>query len=232
MTAQPATVRRIGIGLIAACAALLTSACAAGQVVQSVQQTPAIDGSNGHVGNVQLHAVAIKTPSVNCYLPGSDAPMTFVIVNQGRNDVTLTGISSPRFSSWVITQNGDEATAYQRADAGTGSCAPQPSGSASSGAAAEPSQPSQQLPKPASNPVIKGGHSLSIGVTQGEDAAGEPVVLLRGLTGGPLYPGEGVQVSFTFSEGGSATFRVPVQLSTVPNTATVPSPSSASSPLE
>lgn len=234
MTAQPATVRRIGIGLVAMCAALLTSACAAGQVVQTARQTPAIDGSSGQVGDIQLHAVAIKAPSTNCYLPGSDAAMTFVIVNRGAKDATLTNITSSRYTSWVVAANGGDAAAFQRADAASGSCAPQPSGSAagSSSPAAAPAAPSQPLPRAGNSLTIKAGQNLSLGVAQGEEAAAQQVVLLRGLTGGPLWPGNPVQMTFTFGGDGSTTFTVPVQLSTAPNNLTIPSPGSTTSPIE
>lgn len=235
MTAQPATVRRFGIGLVAACAALLTSACAAGQVVQTAEQTPAVDGSNSSVGDIQLHAVAIKAPAVNCYLPGSSAALTFVVVNRGSQDATLTDITSPRFGSWAVAANGDDAAAFQRADAGTGSCAPQPSGSAGSAGsspAAAPGGPSEPLPKAGNSLTIKAGHQLSIGVGQGEQAAADQVVLVRQLTGGPLWPGNAVQMTFTFGQDGATTFTVPVQLSTVPNNLTIPSPGSTTSPIE
>ncbi|MDP9092464.1 MAG: hypothetical protein M3N95_05835, partial [Actinomycetota bacterium] len=66
MKAQPAMRRHFGIGLLAVCAALLTS-CAAGQRAQTAEVSPAIDGAAAKVGTLELHEVAIKAPSGNSY---------------------------------------------------------------------------------------------------------------------------------------------------------------------
>jgi hypothetical protein len=213
----------MGIGLVAACATLLTASCAAGQHAATANETPAIDGIDGAVGSIHLAAVALTAPPVSCYLPGGDATLTLVIVNSGHSADTLADVTSPRFKSAVVAANPDDAASYLQAEPGTGSCAPTPSGSSSSSAVVTPSQP---LPTPAKAQQIAAGESLQLGVTAtGADAPSGPVVVLRGLTGGALYAGTTIPVTFSFANAGDVTLTVPVQLSVAPNNSTVPVPS-------
>lgn len=212
--------RRVGIGLVAAGASLLTASCATGQQAATANETPAIDGTTGLIGSIHLAAVAVKAPPVSCYLPGSDAALTFVIVNSGHDDATLSDVSSPRFKSSVVAASHDDATAYTKAEAGTGSCTPVAGGSSSSALVVPPSQP---LPSAAGPQRIAAGESLQLGISDtGTDTSANPVVVLRGLTGAPLYAGESIRVTFTFAAAGSLTLTVPVQLSVTPNNSTIP----------
>lgn len=111
MIAPPAAIparpirRRVAVSLLA-CAALLTSACAAGQHAQTAEQTPAMDAAGGAIGTIQLHAVAIAAPPNGpSYSSGQDAVLDLVIVNTGTSDDTLTGISTSAASA-VSTGGG------------------------------------------------------------------------------------------------------------------------------
>jgi copper(I)-binding protein len=222
--AKASIARRMGIGLVATCAALLTASCAAGQHAATANESPAIDGTSGLVGSIHLAAVALKAPPVSCYLPGGDAALTLVIVNVGHSADTLSTVSSPRFKSAIVAASPDDAASYLQAEPGTGSCAPTPSGSASSPAVVVP--PSQPLPAPAKPQSIAPGQSLQLGVTDtGADAPSGPVVVLRGLTGGALYAGTSIPVTFSFADAGDVTLTVPVQLSVAPNSSTIPAAS-------
>ncbi|MGH8962475.1 MAG: hypothetical protein ACRDWT_15030 [Jatrophihabitantaceae bacterium] len=221
MTARVTFARRMGMGLVLACATLLTAACATGQQAATANETPAIDGTSGLVGSIHVAAVALKAPPISCYLPGSDAALTFVIVNAGRSADSLASVSSPRFKSSLVAANAADAASYTQAEPGTGSCAPAPSGSASS--SATPPAPSQPLPSAGGPQTIPPGQSLQLGLTgTGTDTSAEPVVILRGLTGGALYAGESIPVTFTFAGAGELTLTVPVQLSVAPNNSTIP----------
>lgn len=211
MKVQPTVARRIGIGLVAVCATLLSSSCATGQDAHTANETPAIDGSNGDAGAIQLHAVAIRAPAAVSYAPGGDAEMTLIIVNTGNSADTLTQVSSPRFGSAEVFKNTAAALTAEKAD---------PSG-ALAGKAATPAFVEQP---------IAAGQSLNIGVRDtGTDTSTEPVLVLRGLTKTPLFPGESVPVSFTFADAGTVALTVPVQLSLTPPNASVPVPSGSSS---
>lgn len=228
MKAQASIVRRVGIGLVAVCATMLTGACAAGQLAATANETPAIDGTTGHLGEMQLHAVAIVAPDGPCVLPGADAALTFILVNTGRDADTLTGVSSPRFASSAAVANAGDLAGYASADAGTGTCSP-----ATGSATATTPAPSATPPAPATLPSAAGpqtvapGRLLQLGVygagTNGPGVPTEPIVLLRQLRDGPLYPGQTVAVTFSFASAGAITLQVPVQVSQAPNVSIVPS---------
>jgi copper(I)-binding protein len=221
--ARATIARRIGIGLVAASAALITASCAAGQHAATAEQHPSIDGTNGQVGKMQIHALAIKTPSGPCVLPGGDAALTFILVNTGRTADSLEGVTSPRFSSSAAVATADDLAAYATVDAGAGACTD------TSGAASAPATPSDTsaLPAGAGAQSVAPGRSLQLGVynANGHDPGvpTEPIILLRGLQQGPLFPGESVPVTFTFATAGQVTLQVPVQLSVAPHNSIVPS---------
>jgi copper(I)-binding protein len=219
--AKASIARRMGIAVVAVSATLLTASCAAGQHAATANETPAIDGTSGQIGSIHLAAVALKAPAVSCYLPGADAALTLIIVNAGNADDTLANVSSPRFKSTLVAATADDAAAYTQANAGTGSCAAVPSGSTSSSTVVV--APSQPLPSPAGPQNIAAGESLQLGLTDtGTDTSTKPVVVLTGLTGGALYPGESIPVTFSFTNAGDVTLTVPVQLSVAPNNSTIP----------
>lgn len=227
MKAQASIARRIGIGLVAACATMLTGACAAGQLAETSLETPSIDGTTGHLGQMQLHAVAIVAPSGPCVLPGADAALTFIIVNTGRSADSLTGVSSPRFASSAAVSSAADLASYAAADAGTGSCSPA-SGSAATTPAASPTPSAPAtLPSAAGPQTVAPGQLLQLGVygagTNGPGVPTVPIVLLRQLQGGALYPGQTIPVTFSFASAGKVTLHVPVQVSQAPNISIVPS---------
>lgn len=229
MTAQASIARRIALAVVAMSAILATASCAAGQHTATANETPAIDGTDGQIGSVQLGAVSIKAPPVSCYLPGADVALSLIIVNSGQDADTLAGVSSPRFASALVAATPADASAYTQANPGTGSCAPAPSGSPSSSTPVVPptssdaAPPAQSLPKPAEAQTIAPGRLLQLGVTgTGTDTSAQPVVLLSGLTGGPLYVGESIPITFTFAHAGTLTLTVPVQLSVAPNNSFLP----------
>ena len=241
MTAPASILRRIAMGLAAAGAALLTASCAAGQFAASANETPAIDGVNGAAGSISLRAVAIVTPKFACYLPGADVELTMIIVNNGHNPDALTGVSSPMFSSSALLTNGADAGQYVDAEKGSGSCAPASSGAGSPSSGASAAAPSSAAPSasasgasalPSGAPSLDVPANLAVQVNvagTGADNSAQPVVVLRGLTGQPLWPAAQVPVTFSFANAGPTTLSVPVQLSVTPNDATVPVPSGAPS---
>jgi copper(I)-binding protein len=137
VVAQRVTKRRAGIA-VAAIAALLTSACAAGQQAETAEESPTLDGTNADVGKIALRGLAIESPHGIAYQPGSSATVKIVIVNRGSSTDRLTSITSPAASGWA---------AYGGAAA---------SSSASSGPAAE-------VLKPLSAVAITPGDRVSYG---------------------------------------------------------------------
>lgn len=230
MKAQPSIARRIVIGVAAAGAALLTASCAAGQHAASANQSPSIDGANAQVGSMLLRTVAITTPSGKCYLPGGDAALSLVLVNNGRDADSLTSITSPRFSSYTVAKTADDLDPAS----GSGDCNAAASGSATAAPAASDSS---SAPATAAPQTVAAGKSLALGLkntgTTDPGVPTAPIVVLDGLTGGPLHPGESVPVTFSFATAGKITVQVPVQLSAAPNNSVIPSvPNATDTPIE
>lgn len=111
MNAQPAIRRRFGIGLVAVLAAVLTSACATGQHAQTADEQPAIDATSGAVGSLQLHNVAIKTPTGPAYQAGDAAELQLIVANTGRDTDTLQSVSTPTSSGFQAFASSADASA-------------------------------------------------------------------------------------------------------------------------
>jgi copper(I)-binding protein len=225
VTALPAASRparrRIAVSLLA-CAALLTSACAAGQHAQSAEQTPAIDGAGGNVGTVQLHAVALAGPAGGpSYAVGQNAALNFVVVNTGTQPDTLTGITSAVASGATTAQTAADAAGL----IGT------PSASASdSSSSTDTSSPTDTTS--ASTPPTTGSFSpiqIAAGTSQAFGVQPtDPVVVLTGLKQ-QLFPGTQISVTFTFQSAGSVTITVPIALTTPTSPLSVSPPAGAGS---
>lgn len=221
MIAQSATKCRTGIGLVAVCVALLISGCAAGQRAQTAIEKPAIDGTSGAVGSIQLEAVAIKSaPGAPSYQPGDAAELQVVLVNTGHAADTLQGVSSPAVSDFRAFATSADASAAisppaSSSVASSSRAASTPASSTSASSAIPPHAPVSL--------VVPAGQSLSLGVL-GTDA-----VLLVHLTRA-LFSGMSVPITFTFANAGSVTLVVPIRITdrTSPAGVTVPPPSGSS----
>jgi hypothetical protein len=102
--------RRVAAVLVAG-ALTLTSACAAGQVAQTANQKPTIDGTEANVGDIGLRGLAIVAPTSNFYPVGSSARVRVVVVNSGEQGDRLTGISSSSIAGWRSFNNALAAAA-------------------------------------------------------------------------------------------------------------------------
>jgi copper(I)-binding protein len=232
--AQPATKRRIGIGLVAVCAMLLTSACAAGQQAQTAEVVPAVDATSGSIGDLQLADVAIKPPDGPSYRSGDAAGLQFVVANNGHAADTLQSVSSPAASGYQVFATAAEASAAASpsdsatpspSDSGTPSTSTSgtPSGSTSaststsaSGSASESgsTSPSGSASASASSSAAPSA-PISLQVPPDQALAlsvndADPVLLLR--LSKALFPGTTVPITFTFANSGSVTLQVPVQI--------------------
>jgi hypothetical protein len=200
VSAIRAASRAIGI---AVGGALVTAACAAGQQAQTANERPTLDGTEGQVGTMLLRGVALQTPLSGPFYPrGSSVPLKVYIVNNGTSPDSLTGISSASFpGGWDIVSSSD-ASASASASPDTSSSAP----------ASSPS-PTQIAAGAAT------GYGLQDLTPDGKGSS--ETVLLKNLKS-DLYPGTAVKITFSFQKAGSVTLSVPVQLSTSPNTQTLP----------
>jgi hypothetical protein len=186
-------------GLATLCAAVLTTACAAGEQAQTAQEQPTLDGTLGKIHNIRLNGVAFHAPSGGpSYPAGADVPMSVFITNSGTSSDSLTNVTSTAFSGWSIESSSSLATS-------------------TSGSSASASQSPEK---------IAAGTSLSLGLRNlNPDGTGSPQTLvMTGLAkkAAPLWPGGSIKVTFTFAKAGQTTLIVPVELSDVPNQKTVP----------
>ena len=232
MSAQRVLVTRIGVGLAVA-AALLTSACAAGQHAQTANEKPTINGTNASVGSIDLRAIVIEPPSgTTPYYPsGSDMALKIVIVNNATQPDELTSITSTAVSDWGAFTTTADADAVVAANAAAqaptsappsaASTAPQ-STSAPSPSAGTSSTPVAQLPTPQRTVPIAANGRVGYGTPEATGA-----LLLIGANR-DIYPATSISLTFRFANAGSVTVLVPVGASLVMPASVIPAPPSSS----
>lgn len=200
MSAQRVTARRIGIA-IAVAAALLTSACAAGQHAQTADEKPTIDGTNASVGLIDLRGLAIETPTTLAYNPGSAMPLKVVIVNNAQQPDQLTSITSPDIKGWAAYATTADADAVLNPGSGSSSTAPA---------------------APDKTVTIDGNGRMGYATPEATGA-----LLLLGAKK-LINAADTIPVTFTFANAGQVTVQVPVALSNAAPSSVVPEPSTSS----
>jgi copper(I)-binding protein len=200
--------RRVVVSALVICAALITTACAAGKHAQTAEESPAIDGVGAGVGSILLREVSIGSPpNGTSYSVGDAAALRIVIVNNGQQPDQLTSVTTPAASGAAVF-NSAQAAAGLLGATPSGSVGPSsasvgpPTTTPSGSAASSPSGSSGAFP-PVDAPA---GGRVSFGIN-GTDQ----VIALTGLTSA-LYPAAAIQITFTFATAGSVTVTVPVQL--------------------
>jgi copper(I)-binding protein len=211
VSGQPTRLRLFGIAVAVLCTAALSAGCAAGQHAATAQELPAIDAANGsNVGNLQLRALAIEAPATGTSYPkGSDAFLMLTIVNIGRSNDTLTGVSTPAARGWAAYPS-TTAAAFEAAASTTAAAATTSS-----------TAPTSSAPGAQTKVVIPAQTAVAFSVPNTSR-----VLLLSNLTS-TLYTATSVKITFTFANAGSVTIAVPVQLSGSPASSIVPSGTSA-----
>src|ERR1700759_1344851 len=100
------SVSRFRAALVAVCAtgcALLTGACAAGQVAATADEKASLDGTDGSVGQLNVVGVSLHAPEGPSYPAGASVPMTAYIANDGEIADRLVKVSSPSFpGGWDV----------------------------------------------------------------------------------------------------------------------------------
>jgi copper(I)-binding protein len=114
---------------------LALAGCGAGQIAQTAQQRPTVDGQQAQAGPIAIRDAALEYPTSGVYERGADARLRMVVVNTGIASDALTSVTSTAAPDVTITA-GTSAAA-------TGSASPAPSasdtGSASGSATFSPS---------------------------------------------------------------------------------------------
>jgi copper(I)-binding protein len=213
------TSRSVLAGLVVA-GGLALSACASGQVAQTAQMSPTVDGQMAHVGALAIRDAALDYPVSGVYASGSDARLRMVVVNSGIAPDALVSVSSPAATDVTISEGGSAEA--------TGSATPEPSASASESPSATPSDTASgtatpsasatESPTPSPTPQnaqipIPANNYVSFR----EDG---PRIMLTGLTR-QLRPGQNLAVTLTFQRAGSVTMTIAVG---TPETELAPAP--------
>lgn len=214
--------RRLGAGLAAgAVAATLLTGCAAGQVAQTVDQYPVVDGGAANAGQLSVRNAGIAPPAdVGGYAKGSNATLQLVVINGTNKDDQLISVSTPVAGNVVLSAVGmpaglsvatsSESESVSQSPSTTVSGTPSASGSASgaSTSSTSPSASASGSGAAASTPIqVKADQAVQIGFS----VIG-PNIVLTGLTSA-LVPSQTVPVTFTFASGASVNIALPVKLS-------------------
>lgn len=212
------TSRSVLAGLVVA-GGLALSACASGQVAQTAQMSPTVDGQMAQVGSLAIRNVALDYPAGGVYERGSDARLRMVVVNGGVAPDSLVSVSSPVATDVTISAGGSAEV--------TGSATPEPTGSASESASptATPSDTASGTATPSASPGGSASPSPTSSPTPSptpENAQIQippnsyvsfredgPRIMLTGLTR-QLRPGQNLVVTLTFQRAGSVTMTIAV----------------------
>lgn len=212
------TSRSVLAGLVVA-GGLALSACASGQVAQTAQMRPTVDGQMAQVGSLAIRNIALDYPAGGVYERGSDARLRMVVVNGGVAPDSLVSVSSPVATDVTISAGGSAEA--------TGSATPEPTGSPSESASptATPSDTASGTATPSASP----GESASASPTSSPTPSPTPEnaqiqippnsyvsfredgprIMLTGLTR-QLRPGQNLVVTLTFQRAGSVTMTIAV----------------------
>lgn len=203
---------------IAAAAALLLSGCGAGQISETANKVPSVQGVNlkAAEGKYGVLGVLVAYPGVEGYRAGDDAVLNAVFYNDSHSPVTVT-VTSPDAREVVLTTVRAATSPSPTATASpTGSPSPEqsPEGSPSPDDSASPSPTASPTSQPARIEIPP----LSYVQLNTE---GDRVLQLIGLNTAVLA-GENITVNFDFGGGDSITSPAPVAVPLTP--APPPSP--------
>ena len=210
------TSRSVLAGLVVA-GGLALSACASGQIAQTAQMSPTVDGQMAQVGSLAIRNVALDYPVGGVYERGSDARLRMVVVNGGVAPDSLVSVSSPVATNVTISAGGSAEA--------TGSATPEPTGSASESASptATPSDTASGTATPSASPGESASPTSSPTPSPTPENAqiqiapnsyvsfreDGPRIMLTGLTR-QLRPGQNLAVTLTFQRAGSVTMTIAV----------------------
>jgi copper(I)-binding protein len=132
------TSRSVLAGLVVVGGVVLAG-CAAGQIAQTAQQRPTVDGQEAQVGPIAIRYAALEYPDNGVYEQGSTARLRMVVVNTGDASDTLTSVRSTAASGVTIRQGTSAAATGSASAAPSAGSTGSASGSASGSATFSPS---------------------------------------------------------------------------------------------
>lgn len=190
---------------IGASALLGIVGCSAGQVAQTAEMPPAVNGNSAQAGDLMLRNVLVAFPEDSePYAEGDDAPLLLSIINTGLTDDELVAVTSPAGEVEMIGNPaipGGTALQVVRPD---------------ENAATESEMPATTTPE---SPGTSGTETSEPTTTTAEDATpgvvGTMSLVITGLTT-DLPFGKNVPVTFEFAEAGKVTVELPIDTADSP----------------
>ncbi|MTD58747.1 hypothetical protein [Amycolatopsis pithecellobii] len=92
-------------GVLGLGAALALAGCGAGQITQTDTMLPAVNGALATVGKISVRNAGIANTNScqQAYPPGSNAPLSVIITNDGSADDELASVTSPNAAGAAIS---------------------------------------------------------------------------------------------------------------------------------
>ncbi|MFC4854377.1 hypothetical protein [Actinophytocola glycyrrhizae] len=198
--------------------------CSAGQVAQTAEMPPAVNGNSGQLGSLALRDVQVVFPeSGEAYEEGDDAPLQLTIINSGNDGDELIGVTSP---AGEVEMTGNPAIPARTALAVVPPEENESATTTTTTTTTESSPSSEtagsEAPGTETGSETSGSGTSSV-TTTGSPADTEavaPVVgtmslVITGLTAGLPF-GKNVPVTFEFANAGSITILLPVGAPSTP----------------
>ncbi|MER7459707.1 hypothetical protein [Micromonospora sp. NPDC126480] len=203
---------------VAATTGLLLSGCGTGQVSETANKVPSVQGVNAETANGEyaVRGLLLAFPGTDGYEAGANAVLNAVIYNDSPNPVTVT-VTTEDAREVVVTATDATAAPAAPSPTESPSATPSPEGTASPGPDATPTgspSPTASATQPAQIDIP----ALSYVQLNTE---GQQVLQLIGLDES-LRSGQNVFVTFDFGDGNTITAPAPVAVPLTP--AAPPSP--------
>ncbi len=198
---------------IGASALLGIVGCSSGQVAQTAEMPPAVNGNSGQAGDLMLRNVLVAFPeSGEPYEQGDEAPLLLSIVNTGGEDDELVGVSSPAGEVELIGNPAIPAgTALQIVLPDENTSASETTTTTTSGSV--PSSETSGAEEPGTETSGSETTTTTTEAPSETEAVSPPVVgsmsLVISLTTDLPY-GKNVPVTFEFANSGKVTIELPV----------------------
>lgn len=193
--------------------------CGAGQVAQTAEMEPGVNGNMAQVGDLVLRDVMVAFPeNGEAYEVGEDAPLLLTIANTGTDDDELVGATSPA-GKVKITGNAKIPAEHslqvvlpdENPASSAASSEPKTTGSTTSETSEAPGTATGGSPTTGSESPSVTGTTTTETTTEepAPDVVGTISLVITGLTGDLVF-GKTVPVTFEFRNAGKVTVSLPI----------------------
>lgn len=185
--------------------------CGSGQVAQTAEMPPAVNGNSGQAGPLALRDVQVAFPeNGEAYKQGEEAPLTLSIINSGATDDELVEVTSPagkveivgnpkipgRTTLQIVVPEADSSTSTSATTTEAPATSGEPTGTTTTGTATTTT--TESAPQSEEAPVV-----------------GTASLVITSLAV-DLPFGKNVPVTFVFASGAKVTIQLPVAAPSTP----------------